>query len=330
MIPKLPAAEIVFSPKTEQQFASLALDIFAYQYHNNPVYQFFSKSLGRTPDTVQLLTQIPFLPVELFKTHRIVSGDLPSMTIFESSGTTGQLNGKHHVCSPAWYEQSFTQVFHHFYGDPQDYSILALLPSYQEKGNSSLIYMVSKLIQDSQNPLSGFYLRQDDMLLDHLKQSQVSGRKTLLLGVSFALLDLAEQQSGPLGDVILMETGGMKGRREEMTREDLHQRLCHAFQLEKIHSEYGMTELFSQAYSSGNGMFYTPSWMKVLVRDPNDPLTYLPEERSGGLNIIDLANVFSCSFISTQDLGKRHADGGFEVNGRFDNSDVRGCNLLVL
>ncbi|MEI6576252.1 MAG: acyl transferase [Bacteroidota bacterium] len=320
----------VFTIKTERHFEETALEIFAFQYANNPVYREFVQALGKNPSSVNSVEKIPFLPVEFFKSHKIISGDTSPFFAFESSGTTAQITSRHYVIDPLWYEKSFTEGFRYFFGDVRNYRILALLPSYQERENSSLVYMAERLINDSKDPDSGFYLDQDDLLLTRLTEGCGSDKKTLLLGVSFALLDLAEKYPQALGDIILMETGGMKGRREELTREDLHERLGKAFQLKDIFSEYGMTELFSQAYSKGNGVFHSPPWMKILIRDPNDPLAYLPEGRSGGINIIDLANVYSCSFIATQDLGKCLPGGGFEVSGRFDHSDVRGCNLLVL
>jgi len=311
-------------------FEAAALEVFAWQYGANPVYREFAAHLGRNPESVHSLEDIPFLPVEFFKDFSLVSGDKPPVLVFESSGTTGQVPSKHYVTDPSWYERSFREGFRLSYGDIKDYRIFALLPSYLERGNSSLVHMMAQLIADTEDPLSGFYLRQGEQLLKKLAQSRSSGKKILLIGVSFALLDLAEQNPAALEDVIVMETGGMKGRREEMTREDLHARLCQAFHLEKIHSEYGMTELLSQAYSRGDGLFHAPPWMKVLIRDPNDPLGYQEDGRSGGVNIIDLANVNSCAFIATQDLGRIRPEGGFEIKGRFDNSDVRGCNLMVL
>jgi hypothetical protein len=322
--------EQLLSADIADHFEAAALEVYAWQYAANPVYREFSSHLGRSPESVRSLEDIPFLPVEFFKGFSLVSGGRPPLFAFESSGTTGQATSRHYVTDPDWYERSFREGFRHFYGDIREYRIFALLPSYVERGNSSLVYMVSRLIEDSGDERSGFYLNQHELLLKNLAESRRSGKKCLLLGVSFALLDLAEQFPGPLEEVIVMETGGMKGRREELTREDLHARLCKAFRIDNIHSEYGMTELFSQAYSKGKGLFHSPPWMKILIRDPNDPLGYLEEGRSGGVNIIDLANINSCAFLATQDLGRLRPGGGFEINGRFDNSDVRGCNLMVL
>ena len=250
--------------------------------------------------------------------------------IFESSGTTGVTPGKHFVCDLKLYETSFVKTFRLFYGEPEDYLIIALLPSYTDRVSSSLVYMADKLIKKSHHPGSGFYKGKPDDLLNAIKKGKEEGARILLLGVSFALLDLAENDSPDLSGVIIMETGGMKGRRKELTRAELHGILREKFNVNSIHSEYGMTELMSQAYSSGDGIFYCPPWMKVVIRDPQDPLClYDQPGKTGGINIIDLANLNSCSFIATGDLGKLHEDGGFEVLGRFDNSDIRGCNLLA-
>jgi hypothetical protein len=250
--------------------------------------------------------------------------------VFESSSTTGVIPGKHYVNDLALYRESFLNAFRMFYGDPHDYLITALLPSYTEREGSSLVYMADNLIKRSKHPRSGFYKEDIGELLDVLAEGKKGNYKILLLGVSFALLDLAEKYSPDLSGVIVMETGGMKGRRKELTRAELHTILTARFNIDAVHSEYGMTELLSQAYSKGNGVFYCPPWMKILIRDPQDPLTiYKDKGITGGINIIDLANINSCSFIATSDLGKLHDDGGFEVLGRFDNTDIRGCNLLA-
>lgn len=320
----------IFNIKSESEFSEVALEVFHYQYDKNAVYQWFIDSLGKSISSVKSLSDIPFLPVEFFRNHKIITGNYPVEMIFESSGTTGVTPGKHFVCDLNLYERSFLNTFNQFYGDPEEYIIAALLPSYTEREGSSLVYMADNLIKRSNHKLSGFYRNDTESLIKTVSQSKGENRKFFLLGVSFALLDLAENVSPDLKDSIVMETGGMKGRRKELTRPELHSILMNKFNVTSIHSEYGMTELMSQAYSKGEGIFYTPPWMKIMLRDPQDPLTVQTETgRTGGINIIDLANINSCSFISTGDLGKLHDDGGFEVLGRFDNSDIRGCNLLV-
>ncbi len=320
----------IFNIKSESEFSEIALDVFHYQYDRNAVYQHFTDCLRKQASSVKSLSEIPFLPVEFFRNHKIITGDLPVEKIFESSGTTGVTPGKHFVCDLSIYEESFLNSFRMFYGNPEEYVIAALLPSYTEREGSSLVYMADNLIKRSNNKQSGFYKDNTDNLISSLTQAKETNRKSFLLGVSFALLDLAENISPDLKDVIVMETGGMKGRRKELTRSDLHSILKERFNVSAIHSEYGMTELMSQAYSKAKGIFYCPPWMKIILRDPQDPLTMFTESgRTGGINIIDLANINSCSFIATGDLGKLHDDGGFEVLGRFDNSDIRGCNLLV-
>ena len=306
-----------------------ALQIFRFQYEHNKVYHRFCSLLGRTPDKVHSLTDIPFLPIQFFKTEKVYCGTTSPEAVFTSSGTTGAQTSQHFVKELSLYTQSFRQGFELFYGDIQQYAVLALLPSYLERTGSSLITMVADLIERSQNPYSGFYLNEYDLLAQHLQTLDSSGQKVLLIGVSFALLDLVEQHSFSLKNTIVMETGGMKGRRRELVREELHAILCQGFGVPTIHSEYGMTELLSQAYSNGNGIYHTVPWMKILIRDTNDALSYLPNGKTGGLNIIDLANKYSCSFIATQDLGKLLPDGSFQVLGRFDNADIRGCNLMV-
>ncbi len=320
----------IFNIKSESEFSETALEVFHYQYDKNTVYQCFIDSLGKKPSSIKSPSDIPFLPVEFFRNHKIITGNFPVEMIFESSGTTGVTPGKHFVCDLSLYEESFLNSFKMFYGDPEEYIIAALLPSYTEREGSSLVYMADNLIKRSNNKLSGFYRNDNENLVNAVSRAKDENRKFFLLGVSFALLDLAEKVSPDLKDVIVMETGGMKGRRKEITRSELHSTLMKKFNVASIHSEYGMTELMSQAYSKGNGIFYSPPWMKIMLRDPQDPLTlYTQTGRTGGINIIDLANINSCSFISTGDLGKLHKDGGFEVLGRFDNSDIRGCNLLA-
>jgi len=320
----------IFRIKNQSDFLSSALKVLDYQYDKNAVYQDFINSTGRKPERVKDISSIPFLPVEFFRNHKIVSGEHPVEMIFESSRTTGTSPGKHYVYDLKLYEESFLKAFRLFYGDPGEYLIAALLPSYTERDNSSLVYMADRLIKESRDKLSGFYKGNTEELISVLKKSRAENRKTLLLGVSFALLDLAEQHSPDLSGVTVMETGGMKGRRKELTRYELHSILKEKFNLPSIHSEYGMTELMSQAYSKYDGIFYCPPWMRVVIRDPLDPFSiYTGTGKTGGINIIDLANINSCSFIATGDLGKLHEDGGFEVLGRFDNSDVRGCNLMT-
>ena len=311
-------------------FENFALEIFQYQAKNNLVYAQFLKLLKINPSEIHKIINIPFLPIEFFKSHKIVSSSSEVEETFLSSGTTGQIQSKHFVTDVSIYEESFTKGFEHFYGNIEDYTVLALLPSYLERSGSSLIYMANDFIEKSKKPKSGFYLHNLDELTKNLAELDKKNEKILLIGVSFALLDLVETYKFNLINTIVMETGGMKGRRKELIREELHQILKDGFGVSEIHSEYGMTELLSQAYSKGNGIFDCPPWMKILTRDPEDALTILPEGKSGGINVIDLANINSCSFIATQDLGKTYKNGTFEVLGRFDNSDIRGCNLLVL
>ncbi len=320
----------IFNIGSNHDFLTAALEVFDYQYHKNSVYQQFINSLGKNRESVETVDRIPFLPVEFFRSHIIVSCNDPVQKVFQSSGTSGTEPGKHYVTDTGLYEESFLRSFRLFYGEPSEYMIAALLPSYTEREGSSLVYMADHLIKLSKHPNSGFYKDNAGVMLKNIAEARASGSKVLLLGVSFALLDLAENDSADLSGVIVMETGGMKGRRKELTRGELHAILKLRFNAESIHSEYGMTELLSQAYSKGEGIFHCPPWMKIVLRDPQDPLSLFTEPgRTGGINIIDLANINSCSFISTGDLGKLHEDGSFEVLGRFDNSDIRGCNLLA-
>jgi phenylacetate-coenzyme A ligase PaaK-like adenylate-forming protein len=331
MIPELlNLKKKVFNIKSQSDFLESTLEIFSYQYFNNTLYHDFVKSLGKDPSEILTPYEIPYLPVEFFRNHKITTGDFKVGKIFESSGTTGVATSKHFVTDLVLYEESFMKTFRLFYGDPEKFLITALLPSYFEREGSSLVYMADKLIKRSNNRDSGFYNNNIGDLLMTIKKAKAKKQKVLLLGVSFALLDLAENESPDLSGVIVMETGGMKGRRKELTRSELHSILKDKLNVTAIHSEYGMTELLSQAYSGGDGIFYCPPWMKMIIRDPQDPLTLFTEPgKTGGINIIDLANMNSCSFISTGDLGKIREDGGFEVLGRFDNSDIRGCNLLM-
>lgn len=319
----------IFTISSPTEFLELALDIFQYQAKNNFVYKEYIAYLEKDPKSVQSISEIPFLPIEFFKSRKVVSSHQDTQAIFTSSGTSGAFTSRHYVPDLSIYKSSFKCGFEDFYGSVKDYCILALLPSYLEREGSSLIYMMEHLIKDSEHPKSGFYLHNHEELIATIDELKASGVKILLLGVSFALLDLAEKFKLDLNGVIVMETGGMKGRRKEITREELHAFLTSRLGIEKIHSEYGMTELLSQAYSKGNSIFFTPPWMKILIRDAYDPFSYEKMGRSGGVNVIDLANLHSCSFIETQDLGKIHPDGSFEILGRFDHSDIRGCNLLV-
>ena len=321
----VPAAEIF----TDKNFADKALAIFRFQAEKNPVYREFLQYLDIQHASITNYRDIPFLPVELFRDREVVAGDGKPEIIFESSGTTATRKSRHLITEISLYRESFLKCFTLFYGDIKNYCLLALLPSYLENENSSLIYMCNELIDASGNKGSGFFMHDHDTLINIMKRNEENKQKTLLLGVSYALLDLAEKFSFPLQHTILMETGGMKGKRKEMTREELHEILKKSFSADAIHSEYGMTELLSQAYSNGNGRFFTPSWMKILIRDTEDPFHFLREGKSGLINIIDLANINSCSFIATQDIGKISEDGSFEVLGRYDKSDVRGCNLMA-
>ena len=308
----------------------MALKVFRYQHENNKVYRDFCDFLKVNSQEVKSLQQIPFLPIQFFKSHEVVSNTNRPEQIFTSSGTTGMVNSRHLVTDVSLYEESYRKGFSEFYGDIQNYTVLALLPSYLERTGSSLIYMVEDLIKRSDSPESGFYLDNHDELIEKLISLDEAGQNVILIGVTYALLDLLEKQKFHLKDTIIMETGGMKGRRKEMIREELHNILCNGFGVSAIHSEYGMTELLSQAYSLGNGVFECPNWMHILIRDTEDALTYVNEGKTGGINVIDLANINSCSFIATQDLGKKNPNKAFEVLGRFDNSDIRGCNLMVL
>jgi len=319
----------IFNLTDELEFEKLALRVFQYQSTNNKVYKKYLQHLKIDVSKITSIKQIPFLPIEFFKSHKVVSCDKNAQAIFTSSGTTGNLSSRHFVPDLSLYENSFTKGFEQYYGSVSNYCILALLPSYLERKGSSLIYMMEHLIRDSKHEKSGFYLHNHKELIATIKKLKALGQKILLLGVSFALLDLAEKYELDLDGVIVMETGGMKGRRKEITREELHSFLTKRLGVGKIHSEYGMTELLSQAYSKGDSLFFTPSWMKILIRDTYDPFSYEKQGRSGGVNVIDLANLNSCSFIETQDLGRIHADGSFEILGRFDHSNIRGCNLLV-
>lgn len=320
----------IFNMDNKVDFKEVALAVFKHQFQNNKVYRSFCDLLYIHPSDVREVEEIPFLPIAFFKSRKVLSSKEEVEVVFSSSGTTGSLTSKHLLTDVSVYEESYLKGFHHFYGDIKDYAVLALLPNYLERTGSSLVYMVNDLISKSQNQHSGFYLHNLDELAQKLKQLDQSGQKVLLIGVSFALLDLIEQTQFQLKNTVVMETGGMKGQRKEMIRQELHQVLQKGFGVSTIHSEYGMTELLSQGYSKGRGIFKCPPWMKILIRDTEDALSIQSNGLSGGINVIDLANYNSCSFIATQDLGKVFEDGSFEVIGRFDHSDIRGCNLMVL
>ena len=317
----------VFDIKSEEDFKKICFEIFKYQVDYNPIYSAYSDIIlkGKNPNK---LTEIPFLPISFFKEEQIICQGQKIEEIFLSSGTSGN-QSKHLVSDLSIYKKSFRKAFELFYGDIKDYCILSLLPNYREREGSSLIYMVDNLIKNSQYPESGFYLNDYQKLSQTLSKLEKEKKKTILFGVSYALLDLAKEFPQKLNSTIIIETGGTKGKRKEYLKEELHKILKNSFNLRTIHSEYGMTELLSQSYSKGNGIFKSPPWKKIFIRDVNDPLSFVEKEKTGGINIIDLANLYSCPFIATQDLGKLYEDGSFSVLGRFDNSDVRGCNLLI-
>ena len=324
--------DTIFSLDSAEAFERAALLTFSDQVQRNVLYGDFVRQLGIDPTAVKRLSDIPFLPIAFFKTHAVKTGDYTAEATFSSSGTTGQMPSKHHLKALALYEQSFRQAFARFYGNPKDYCILALLPAYLERQGSSLVHMANDLINTSQHPLSGFYLNDLDRLEHTLTDLAKSQTKTLLLGVSFALIDLAERMPASFdhGQLTVMETGGMKGRRREMIRAELHDLIKAGLHVDHVHSEYGMTELLSQAYAKQDGRYQTPPWMAVYTRDTSDPLSRIGHEKTGGLNIIDLANQDSCAFLATEDLGRTHADGSFEVLGRFDTAEIRGCNLMAI
>ncbi|WP_207492911.1 acyl transferase [Aridibaculum aurantiacum] len=314
---------------TAQSFEAVALQVFQFQYSNNQVYKQWVDALGVHPKQVTQLKQVPFLPVSFFKTHQVVAGQFEPEAIFESSGTTTTINSKHYVKDIELYKRSFLEGFRMFYGDVKDWCIIGLLPSYLERQGSSLVVMVDELVKQSGHPRSGFYLYDYPQLKETLTQLESAGKRTMVIGVTFALLDLAEQFPMKLQHTIVMETGGMKGRREELIRPQVHEKLQEGLGVDKVHSEYGMTELLSQAYSKGNGIFKSVPWMKLLLRDEDDPLAIKGTGR-GVVNVIDLANIYSCSFIATDDAGIIYDDGSFEIHGRTDTSDIRGCSLMVV
>ncbi|MFW0717031.1 acyl transferase [Pedobacter sp. N23S346] len=319
----------IFSIDDAAAFQTQALATFKFQAENCQVYKEYIHHLRINVDQVSTIEQIPFLPIGFFKTHSVLSDQQPIKITFSSSGTTGMVQSSHHVTEVGLYEQSYLRAFEQFYGQVSDYCFLALLPSYQQRAGSSLIYMVNDLIEKSGHVKSGYFLDNHSELFQTLTDLKTQKQPTVLIGVTYALLDFIEKFDVNFPELIVMETGGMKGKRKEMVREELHEQLTAGFSVPAIHSEYGMTELLSQAYSLGEGVFQCPGWMKVLIRDTNDPLTLIPKGKTGGINVIDLANINSCAFIATQDLGKINLDGNFEVLGRFDNADIRGCNLLV-
>jgi len=327
---KLISKTDIFTIASKKEFEKIALKVFRFQFDNNKVYQEFCTLLKKNKENVKSLTEIPFLPIQFFKSHEVLSSNEAIQAIFTSSGTTGMQTSKHLVTDVSLYEESYRNAFSEFYGNIEDYCVLALLPSYLEREGSSLIHMVDDLIQSSNHEDSGFYLNNYEELISKLIELENSGQNVILIGVTYALLDLIEMYQFQLKNTIIMETGGMKGKRKEMIREELHDVLYKGFGVPVIHSEYGMTELLSQAYSLGNGIFECPNWMQILIRDTEDALTYVNEGKTGGINVIDLANINSCSFIATQDLGKKYPNHSFEVLGRFDNSDIRGCNLMVV
>ncbi|MCD4773631.1 MAG: acyltransferase [Bacteroidales bacterium] len=319
----------IFNTNSTEKFNDAAIEIFHYQYQSNELYQEFVNHLKIKPSDIRSYNEIPFLPVGFFKTHKIKSNKKAAEIVFSSSGTSGSIPSKHYVTDISVYQYSFRNAFEYFFGDIKNYCVLALLPSYLEREGSSLVFMIDDLIKRSENSNSGFYLYNTHGLVKKIHEMEHQKQKVILFGVSFALLDLVEKYTINTPNAIIMETGGMKGRKKEIIRNELHRQLCDGFGVQSIQSEYGMTELLSQAYSKANGIYNTPPWMKILVRDINDPLSIIGNNKTGGINIIDLANYNSCSFIATQDLGKLHNNSSFEVLGRFDESDIRGCSLLV-
>ena len=319
---------------TESGFEELALDIFHFQYRTNTVYQAWVNTVGIDASSVMRVNQVPFLPINFFKTHQVVSTGFEAEAIFESSGTTGMVSSRHFVRDLQLYRSAFLNGFGSFYGPPDQYCIIGLLPSYIERQNSSLVMMVNELIKESRHAASGFYLDEHEALRQVLLENEKNSQPTIMIGVTFALLDFAEKFEMQLKNTIVMETGGMKGRRAELLREEVHEILKTRLGVDQVHSEYGMTELLSQAYSLRDGIFQPQRWMKVLARDAEDPMHILSlagkESVKGALNIIDLANIFSCSFIATDDLGTVFLNGEFSVDGRFDHTDLRGCSLLTV
>ena len=314
----------IFAIRTPHEAERVALEVFRYQAERCAPYAEYVRLMGVDPQSVRRLEEIPFMPVELFKTHDIYCGAEPPQVVFTSSATTGMTPSRHAVADLRIYERSFVESFRLFYGEPSQWSIYGLLPNYLSRKGSSLVYMVDRLIGMCGS--GGFYLDNYEEMLREMERDE---KPKILLGVTYALLDVAEQYAPALRNTVVMETGGMKGRREELPKAELHRRLCEAFGVERIHSEYGMAALLSQAYSSGDGLFCAPPWMRVLTRDVNDPFARPATGRRGAIDIVDLANLHSCAFISTQDVGVLFEDGSFRIEGRVSDADVRGCNLLV-
>ncbi|CVK16839.1 Acyl-protein synthetase, LuxE [Apibacter mensalis] len=320
----------IFSINSEAAFNSLAIEIFLYQYDNNLVYRRFVDLLSLDCKKIHNYRQIPFLPIEFFKTNKIIDKHFSPELYFQSSGTTSDNLSKHYIANEAIYKKSILKSFSMFFGDPSEYIYLGLLPSYLERNNSSLIYMVDHLMKQSNKVENGYYLHNFNELYLILNRLEKENKKVILFGVSYALLDFASSYPIDLNNTIIIETGGMKGRKVEITKDELLSKLKFSFQTDKIYSEYSMTELLSQAYSLSNNIYQCPPWMKILIRDVDDPFEYVEAHRSGGVNIIDLVNIYSCSFISTQDIGKDEGNNCFKILGRMDNSDIRGCSLLLL
>ena len=319
----------ILNISSSQEFEKYSIEIFNYQFEKNTIYREFCKLTGKNPSNIRSSFEIPFLPIQFFKTHKIISSNQPIKKTFYSSGSTKNNLSKHHIIDLKLYEDCFLKIFMNFYGSPSQYNIIALLPTYLENKNSSLIYMVNKLIEKSENKHSEFYLDNYKKLKEKLLYLEEGDKKTILFGVSYALLNLIDFHKFKLKKTIIIETGGMKGKRKELIKSELHQMLKIGFGVKNINSEYGMTELISQAYSIHNEKFKSPPWMKIYIRESEDPMNIKTDNKSGGINIIDLANYNSCSFIATDDLGKLDKDGNFEILGRLDNSDQRGCNLLI-
>jgi hypothetical protein len=323
----------VFNIESREMFEAFAMDIFLFQYDRNDIYHRYCDLVQQTPLNTMEAANIPYLPISFFKTHSVYASTQKPEVIFESSGTTANLISRHLLKSLNLYERSFIKTFTRFYGSPEDYCIIALLPSYSERPHSSLIYMVEKLMQLSNHPLNGFHLYDFNKLAANISELNQSHQKILLIGVTYALLDFAESYPMHLKNTIIIETGGMKGRKKELIRDEVHQKLKQSFQGGAIHSEYGMTELMSQAYAKTEGKFICPSWMAISIREEDDPVNIvIPNQATatGAINVIDLANIYSCSFIATEDVGRLYPNGSFEVLGRLDNSDIRGCSLLML
>jgi phenylacetate-coenzyme A ligase PaaK-like adenylate-forming protein len=320
----------IFNIKSEKDFNDITVEIFHFQYEQNLIYHDFVNAISFNPSAIKHYEDIPFLPISFFKTQRIISGTVEPALVFLSSGTTGMIHSKHYVVDVSVYERSLLKGFEYFYGPPSGYKILGLVPDPQENPNSSLGFMVDLLMETAHRGEKNFYLHDFPSLHEKILSLKKSEKKTILIGLTSALIDFAEQFPAGNPDLIVMETGGMKGKRKEIIREELHVHLCQKFGVTEIQSEYGMTELLSQAYSKGNGIFSCPPWMKVLIRDINDPFTLLQSGQTGGISVIDLANLNSCPFIATQDLGKLHNDHQFEILGRFDHSEIRGCNVMAL